>query len=46
MKEPEQPKSVLFDFIGMLIAAAILLPLGYWLKEQNYIADWIRATFY
>jgi hypothetical protein len=34
------------DALGYLIAAMILLPLGMWLKQQDYIADWIRATFY
>lgn len=46
-EEPsDPPKSVLFDFIGTLIALAILTPIGWWLKEHHFIADWIRATFY
>ena len=46
MNEDPEPKSVFFDFIGTLIAAAILIPIGWWLNEHDYIADWIRATFY
>lgn len=33
------------DFISSLIAAAILLPIAWWLKQHHFIADWLRATF-
>ncbi|WP_256377855.1 MULTISPECIES: hypothetical protein [Brucellaceae] len=37
-----------FALIGYIIAAALLLPLGWWLKA-NYAGDlaaWMRSFFY
>lgn len=32
--------------ISYLIAAAMLLPLGWWLKENLGLAEWMRSFFY
>lgn len=31
--------------VSYIIAAAILLPLGWWLKENLGLAEWLRSLF-
>ncbi|MDM7850170.1 hypothetical protein QUF18_03855 [Pseudochrobactrum kiredjianiae] len=37
-----------FALIGYIIAAALLLPLGWWLKEERLFGfgDWVVSLFY
>lgn len=44
MNEPNSHDGL--TIISYLVAAAILLPIGWWLKENLGLADWLRAFFY
>lgn len=39
-------KTDVLTLVSYLIAAAILLPVGWWLKENLGLADWLRSLFY
>lgn len=34
-----------YEVFGYMVAAAILIPLGWWMKDNLQIAEWLRATF-
>lgn len=44
MNDPKSPDGL--TIISYLIAAAILIPIGWWLKENLGLADWLRSLFY
>jgi hypothetical protein len=44
-KEPPHGAPSLWSVISYLIAAAILMPVGWWLKEHLGLADWLRSIF-
>lgn len=39
-------KPDLLTLVSYLIAAAILIPIGWWLKDNLGLADWLRSLFY
>lgn len=41
MEENPDPLTI----ISYLIAAAILIPIGWWLKENLGLAEWLRSFF-
>ncbi len=46
-RDPKEPKrNDGITVVSYLIAAALLIPLGWWLKENLGLADWLRNTFH
>ena len=43
--EPEKSPDLL-TLISYAVAAAILIPIGWWLKENLGLADWLRSLFH
>lgn len=45
MIKPEKRGPQQFALLGYLIAAAVLLPLGWWLKANTDIIGWLGSLF-
>lgn len=41
----QQREPDIWDTLGYLVAAAILVPFGMWLKQTDFALDWFRALF-
>lgn len=39
-------KTDALTFISYLIAASVVLPITWWLKEHIGLAEWMRSLFY
>lgn len=38
-------KADMLTIITTLIAAAIVIPIGWWVKDTGFIANWLRSIF-
>ena len=41
--EPKKPD--MLTIVSTLIAAAIVIPIGWWAKDNLGIAEWLRSMF-
>lgn len=48
MNEPPKDSPDILTLISYLIAAAILIPIGWWLKSERLFGfgDWVMSLFY